>query len=108
MKTSEKIIVTTAHYECPMCPTIVSGITEEGWTVYARYRWGRLSIRIDRRESAPHGGAEGVWIFDEAIGDDPYAGWMDYEELRKITAEMIDWPDELTPKTCEASDASAI
>lgn len=51
MTAPRKITVTTAQYECLMCPTIISGKTEEGWTVYARYRWGLLSVRLERKHS---------------------------------------------------------
>ncbi len=92
-----KIIVTTAHMECSMCPTVVCGVTTEGETIRARYRWGRLVIRLDPRDS-PLGGAGGAWIMDEQLDPEGLAGCLTYDEIREITADIIDWPDELSLK----------
>jgi hypothetical protein len=101
---SPKIIVTTAHMECCMCPTIISGTTDDGWTVYCRYRWGMLSIRLDPRDSPPHGGAAGQWLMVKQIDPAGLNGCLDYEEIRELTADIIDWPDELTPKVHDEND----
>jgi hypothetical protein len=98
---TEKIIVTTAHMEFPLCPTIFVGVTKDGWTVYARYRWGRLSVRIDPRNPPPHGGAGGKWIMDKQIDPAGIDGSMYYADLREHTADSIEWPAELSPRTFE-------
>lgn len=87
------IKVVEAHYEGLMCPMVIVGKTSDGSTVYARYRWGHLSVRIDPREDPPLGGAEGTWIFSGQIGDD-YDGWITYEELIAVTKGMIEWPED--------------
>lgn len=85
------IKVTAAHYECVMCPMTIVGKTAGGETIYARYRWGHLSVRIDSRDPPPNGGAEGTWIFSEQIGDE-YAGWISYEDLKTHTQHIVEWP----------------
>jgi hypothetical protein len=67
----------------------MEGKTESG-CVYIRFRWGTLSVRtgptIDDAIAAPT-------IFEWHDADD-YGGFMEYDELRKITAEVLDLPDE--------------
>ncbi len=98
MSQLEKIVVVTASMECPMCPTIVTGRTAEGVTVYVRYRWGNLSVRIDPREPAPNAGAEGMWILALQLDPEGLDGWLSYEEVKQHTAEILVWPEELTPR----------
>lgn len=95
---SEKVTVISAQVECGMCPYTIAGITTKGWTVYARYRWGLLSVRIDERDPAPFSGAAGVWILAKQIDPKGLDGWMTYEELKQHTTEIISWPDELSPR----------
>lgn len=104
MNTPKKIHVTSAQYECPMCPTIIKGETEDGCTVYARYRWGHLSVRVDSRNPAPHSGAAGASIMERQLDPEGLDGWLDYEELRAITANLIIWPAELTPRTYDETN----
>jgi hypothetical protein len=99
MSEAAKIIVTVAAVECRMCPTIVTGRTANGCTVYARYRWGQLSVRLDPRDPAPDGGAAGVWILQTQIDPEGLDGYMRYEELIEHTSEIIEWPVELSPRT---------
>ena len=88
-----------------MSPTVIAGQTDDGSTIYARYRWGRLVIRLDPRDPPPHGGAAGAWIMDRQLDPTGLAGFIDYADLRELTAEIIDWPLELTPRTRDDSDA---
>lgn len=104
MSATEKIIVVTAHMEFPLCPTVFIGTTVDGWTVYCRYRWGRLSVRVDLRDPPPHGGAAGRWIVDKQIDPTGIEGDMSYDELRTLTAEIIGWPAELTAKPYDEND----
>jgi hypothetical protein len=85
--------VIEAHYESYVCPMVIAGKTTDGSTLYARIRWGRLSVRIDPRPDPPHGGAAGKWILDAQVGDGEYTGGISYEELREITRDHIEWPD---------------
>ena len=85
------IKVINAHYEMYVCPTVIVGNTDDGCTIYARYRWGHLTVRIDPREAPPFGGAGGTWIFAEQIGGQ-YDGSLDYETLVSLTKDLIEWP----------------
>jgi hypothetical protein len=107
MSQTEKIIVITAIMECCMCPTTFTGRTADGCTVYARYRWGILSVRVDPRDPAPHGGAGGVWILEKQLDPEGLAGAMYFDELKILTAEIIEWPDELTPLTFDEDEGNA-
>lgn len=102
---SQKITVITAQQENCMCPTVICGKTDDGCTVYARYRFGRLVIRLDYRDPPPHGGAAGMWLIDQQIDPDGIAGAMSYDELREITAEVIDWPEQLNPPSYGDGDS---
>lgn len=104
MNHRDKIIVTKATIEFPMCPTAVVGTTGHGATVRVRYRWGRLSIRVDTRNPAPNGGAEGYKIFERKVDPEGLAGWITYDEIREITADIITRPDQLSRKTYDESD----
>lgn len=104
----EKITVTEAHMECWMCPTIIVGTTANDWTIYARYRWGHLSVRLDPREPAPFSGALGYWIYEAQLDPNGLDGYISYEYLRELTADIIDWPPELTPRTYDDSEASSL
>jgi hypothetical protein len=105
------IKVISARCVCVACPTTYIGQTDDGCTIYARYRWGRLSVRIDPRDDPPHGGAEGTWIYDEQLGGE-YHGCLDYADLRQHTAGLVEWPDQLTtpdPKpAAESTDPTDI
>lgn len=96
MSQTEKITVTNAYMDCFMCPTTIIGRTFDGSTVYARYRWGHLSIRLDHRDPPPHGGASGKWIMEKQLDPTGLGGCLDYAELREITAHIVEWPDELS------------
>lgn len=105
MTAPKKITVTTARCECFMCPTVIVGITDDGSTIYCRYRWGRLVIRLDPRDPAPHGGAAGVWILDKQLDPEGIYGCLSYDELRELTANLIEWPAEILPKCFDDDDA---
>jgi len=81
-----------------MCPTIFTGTTADGMTVYARYRWGILSIRIDTRDTPPNGGASGKSIYEKQLDSTGLDGALYYDQLKDLTSDIIDWPDELSPK----------
>lgn len=103
MSQPEKITVVTAWIELLMCPTIIVGKTADGWTVYARFRWGQLSVRVDPRDPPPFFGAGGSWIYAEEV-DDEGGGCMDYDELKKHTAHIVQWPDQLSQRPPDDSE----
>ena len=88
------IKVVEAHCICCACPTLIVGTTDQGETVYARYRWGHLSVRIDPREDPRHDGADGEWIFSEQIGNE-FDGFLAYQKLCELTNGLIEWPNDL-------------
>jgi hypothetical protein len=68
---------------CSACPSQWEGTTEDNQNIYVRYRWGHLSICF--RPS-------GDEIFDLDYGD-TFDGFMDYPTLKKLTAEIIEFPE---------------
>jgi hypothetical protein len=77
------------------CPSTFTGTTAAGQTVYARYRCGHLSVRIDDAHEPRHGGAAGSSILEVTIGHELH-GWLSYADLRQHTAGLVEWPDEPT------------
>lgn len=107
MSRSQKIIVTTAYMECPMCPSTYIGTTATGHTVYARYRFGSLSVRLDPRNPAPYGGAWGLTLMEAHLGE-PDDGHMDYAEMREHSKNLVSWPAELSPRPINDDDCMEI
>jgi hypothetical protein len=77
------------------CPSTFTGTTAAGQTVYARYRCGHLSVRIDDAHEPRHGEAAGRSILEVTLGGE-YDGSLDYADLRQHTAGVVEWPDQLT------------
>lgn len=46
MKPEKPIVVYDVKQTCGACPSSWEGRTEDGREVYARYRWGYLSVRV--------------------------------------------------------------
>lgn len=68
---------------------------------------GHLSVRVDRRDSPPHGGAAGEWIHEQQLDPHGLEGFIGYDEIREITAEWIEWPQEpIPPRFHEDGDES--
>jgi hypothetical protein len=73
---------------CFAYPSQWEGKTESGY-VYIRFRGGNLAVRSGSTlEEAVAGPA--IFEWHEA---DEYGGFMEYDELRKITADVLDLPD---------------
>ena len=87
------ITVVSATQTFFACPNTYSGETTDGRTVFARYRWGHLSVRVQ-----PAGvddgadGAEGKSILEVNHGGQ-YDGILDYADLRALTRDIIEWPE---------------
>ena len=92
------IKVISAHCICFACPTTYVGKTDDGFTIYARYRWGRLSVRIDESPEPEFDGAAGGEILAKTIGGE-FHGILSYAELRQHTDGVVEWPDEPTKPT---------
>lgn len=80
--------VTEIRRTCFACPAQWEGKTESGY-VYVRFRWGTLSVGLGPTIKDALAAAA---IF-EWHDDDEYGGFMEYDELRKITAGVLDLPD---------------
>lgn len=76
----ELIKVSDVHQTCQACPSQWEGITGTNLPIYARYRFGRLTVELDE-----------LCIFDTEIGDS-LDGIIDYTTLKKYTGHMILWP----------------
>jgi hypothetical protein len=80
--------ITEIRRTCFACPAQWEGKTESGY-VYIKFRWGSLTIRsgstIKDAIAAPT-------IFEWHDTDD-YGGFMEYDELKKLTAGILDLPD---------------
>jgi hypothetical protein len=86
------IEIKSARMALCACPTVWIGQTIEDHTVYCRYRWGNLSVRLSTQPNPEFAGAGGTCIAEIARGG-PYDGFIDYEDLREATRELIVWPE---------------
>lgn len=101
-----RIEIASAWVECPFCPTIIVGRTPAGQTVYARYRSGILSVRFDPRSPAPHGGVWGLVLLEGQYGE-ANDGHMTYDELKEHSANVVAWPDDLSPQPANEDEGAA-
>ncbi len=85
------IRVATARQTCYACPSQWEGHTPEGREVYARYRWGHLSVYVSRE---PGGNAirDGEVVFSRDLAGDGMSGVLNSDGLRTATAGVIAWP----------------
>lgn len=80
--------VTEIRRTCFACPSKLDiHVSRFGFTL--PLRWGTLSVRAG---STIKDVVAGPTIF-EWHNDDDYDGFMEYDELRRITAEVLDLPD---------------
>lgn len=86
------IEIISARMALCACPTVWIGKTNEGHTIYCRYRWGNLSVRLSTQPNPEFEGAGGTCIADINRGD-PNDGYIDYDDLRETTREFIIWPE---------------
>jgi hypothetical protein len=85
--------VTEIRRTCFACPAQWEGKAECGY-VYIRFRWGTLTIRsgstIQEAIAAPE-----IFEWHDA---DSYGGFMEYDELKKLTAGVLDLPESESPE----------
>ena len=86
------IEIVSARMALCACPTIWIGKTADGHTIYCRYRWDHLSVRLSTQPNPEFEGAGGASIAELKYGE-PFDGSLDFEELRNITSELIIWPE---------------
>jgi len=106
MRTPHRIQVESAYVECPMCPATFIGKTANGQTVYARYRFGVLSVRLDPRDPPPYRGAWGIVLMESHLGEND-DGHMTYAELREHSKNVVTWPDDLSERPEDILDPSS-
>jgi hypothetical protein len=88
-------VVVTLKKTCIACPSQWEGTLDDGRAVYARYRWGELSVGVGKDvKDAVKSRREGKALFREHVGDG-LDGFMDFEELRGHLYGLLDFPDEL-------------
>jgi hypothetical protein len=84
----QMVKVTEIRRTCFACPAQWEGQAESGY-VYIRFRWGTLAVRFG---STTDDAITGPTIF-EWHDPDAYGGFMEYDELKKITAGILDLPE---------------
>lgn len=76
---------------CFACPAQWEGKGETGY-VYIKFRWGHLDVRFG---PTIKDAVAGDSIFEWQDADDSN-GFMEYDELKRITAESLDLPENET------------
>lgn len=78
-----KLKLVTLVQTCTACPSQWEGCLEDGRYIYARYRWGHLSVRAGPTpDDAVFGEDE---IFEGSPeGADSFDGWMDTEQMLEL------------------------
>lgn len=80
-----KLTVTRIGDQGTYCPTQWTGEDDQGRYVYARYRWGRLTVEADDELVLSLGYGDGM------------SGVMSFDELKALTQGVIEWPEYETP-----------
>lgn len=76
----EKLKVERYEQTCWACPSQWDIFAEGDNYIYARYRWGHLSLTLNDRET----------IFSEQVRDG-LDGVMGTDELMGLTEDVLDW-----------------
>lgn len=88
-------VVTSLTKTCPACPSQWEGTLDDGRVLYARYRWGGLSVGLGEGiDEAVHNGRTEESLFNEQLGDG-LDGFMSFEELRAQLSGLLDFPGDL-------------
>jgi hypothetical protein len=88
-------VVISLKKTCPACPSQWEGKLDDGRVVYARYRWGGLSVGVgeELEDAVDNGMSEGA-LFSENVGDG-LDGFMSFEELRAQLSGLLEFPADL-------------
>lgn len=78
----EKLKVEGYEQTCWACPSQWDIFTDRSEYIYARYRWGHLTLTLNDNET----------IFSEQVRDG-LDGVMDTDELKELTKDILDWSD---------------
>lgn len=77
------------------CPSQWEGVLEDGRAVYARYRWGELSVGVgDGVDEAVRSGMSDQALYADPVGDG-LDGYMDFEELKAHLHGLLEFPATL-------------
>jgi hypothetical protein len=91
-------VVTSLKKTCTACPAQWEGTLDDDRALYARYRWGELSVGLGKRiEDAIDNGRSEEALFCEHVGDG-LDGLMGFEELRGYLWGLLDFPPDLEVK----------
>lgn len=87
---SERIRVVSYEKTSPACPAQWEGVTDDGRTVYVRYRGGFFTAQVGSslREALD---ADPLLTWES---DDEWDGWMTYDRMVELTKHVIDWPEQ--------------
>lgn len=84
--------VTALKRTCIACPSQWEGTLEDGRAVYARYRYGELSIGVgDDIDEAVRNASSDVALCAEEVGDG-LDGFMSFEELKAKLCGVLAFP----------------
>lgn len=87
-----KIKVIEVKQTCFACPSQWEGYTEDGRTIYVRFRHGFLSVRLSAEKSIDTSDAvEGPEVFGYNHPEED--GFLSYEELKSLTKHFAEWPE---------------
>ena len=93
------ITIKTVARTCEASPAQWDAVTVDNRQVYVRYRWGHLSVRVapNPGDSDAYAGVNGDEIVGLTYGD-PFNGHIAYDDLKRLTAGVIEWPERETPE----------
>jgi hypothetical protein len=83
------IRVTEIRKTCSACPAQWEGTLDDGRIIYIRLRWGYLYAGVGKTLDEAIGGE----IVFEWNSPNAFDGFMDYGQLKEISAGVIDLPD---------------
>jgi hypothetical protein len=76
------IVVAELQQTCASNPSQWEGYDSEGNQIYARYRWGHLTVEVN-----------GTEVFARQLGDH-LDGRLTFEGLKEATKDFITWDSE--------------
>ncbi|MGD9736419.1 MAG: hypothetical protein AB7V58_12575 [Solirubrobacterales bacterium] len=81
---------------CTACPSQWEGTLEDGRVIYARYRWGELSVGVGGEiDEAVHNGWTDEALYADQVGEG-LDGFMVFEELKAHLYGLLEFPPDLT------------
>lgn len=87
--------VSALRKTCLACPSQWEGTLEDGRVIYARYRWGELSVGVGSDiDEAVHNGWTEEALFADQVGEG-LDGFMDFAELKAHLHGLLEFPTDL-------------